>query len=84
MPDKLQPVQPQPRLPPSPDQLLSARAAALQLHVNPRTAQLRARRALRAGDPLMQMIAGAYVAPLWWWQLLLAKPMKVGRPRTDA
>jgi hypothetical protein len=52
--------------------------------VNPRTAQLRARRALRAGDPLVQMIAGAYVAPLGWWKRLLKQPITPGRPRKDA
>lgn len=47
------------------DRLLSARGAALWLNVNPRTAQLRARRALRAGDPIVRPIAGAYCAPEW-------------------
>jgi hypothetical protein len=63
------------------EQLLSAREAALLLAVNPRTAQLRARRALRAGDPALRIIAGAYVAPAWWWQQTLAQPIKPGRPR---
>jgi hypothetical protein len=62
------------------DQLLSARAAALWLDVNPRTAQLRASRALRSGDRLVQTIAGAYCAPRWWRKLALAKPIKPGRP----
>ncbi len=63
------------------DRLMSAREAALWLQVNPRTAQLRARRALRSGEPAVQTIAGAYCAPSWWWQALLAKPIKLGRPR---
>jgi hypothetical protein len=45
------------------ERLLSAREAALELGVVPRTAQLRARRAQRAGDLAVQTIAGAYVAP---------------------
>jgi hypothetical protein len=65
------------------ERLLSAREAALWLQVNPRTAQLRARRALRASDPAVRSIAGAYVAPDWWWQKILAKPIKVGRPRKE-
>ena len=63
------------------DRLLSAREAALWLHVNPRTAQVRARRALRSREPEVRIIAGAYCAPGRWWQKLLAKPIKVGRPR---
>ena len=63
------------------ERLLSAREAALWLEVNPRTAQLRARRALRSGDPAVQTIAGAHCAPGWWWKQVLAKPIKVGRPR---
>jgi hypothetical protein len=58
--------------------------AALQLQVNPRTAQLRARRALKSRDPAVRTIARAYVAPDWWWQKILAKPIKVGRPRTSS
>jgi hypothetical protein len=65
------------------ERLLSAREAALWLQVNPRTAQLRARRALGSGDLEVHIIAGAYCAPNWWWQKLLAKPIKVGRPRKD-
>jgi hypothetical protein len=63
------------------ERLLSAREAALWLEVNPCTAQLRAKRALRSGAPEVRTIAGAYCAPDWWWQQLLAKPIKVGRPR---
>jgi hypothetical protein len=63
------------------ERLLSAREAALWLQVNLHTAQVRARRALRSGDPAVRTIAGAYVAPDWWWQKLLVKPIKVGRPR---
>jgi hypothetical protein len=29
------------------------------------------------------MLAGAYVAPRWWWQELLANPITIGRPRKD-
>jgi hypothetical protein len=65
------------------EKLLSAREAALWLQVNPKNAQLRARRALRAGDPAVRTVAGAYVAPDWWWQTTLAKPIKVGRPRKN-
>jgi hypothetical protein len=66
------------------EHLLSAREAALGLDVNPRTAQLRARRALVAGDRQVRTIAGTYCAPLWWWQRLLAKPIHAGRPqKTD-
>jgi hypothetical protein len=51
------------------ERLLSAREAALELGtVVPRTAQLRARRALVAGDPMVRMIAGAYCAPMTWWE----------------
>ena len=64
------------------DRILSAREAALMLGVNPRTAQLRARRALNRGDQLVHWIAGAYCAPLWWWKELLAGPIEPGRPRT--
>jgi hypothetical protein len=64
-------------------QLVSAREAALWLGVNPRTAQLRARRALKGGDSAVRPIAGAYCAPRWWWQKILAKPIKVGRPPKD-
>jgi hypothetical protein len=53
------------------ERLLTAREAALWLQVNPRTAQLRAKRALTAGDQAVQTIAGAYVAPDWWWEKLL-------------
>jgi hypothetical protein len=42
-----------------------------------------ARRALQSGDPAVRTIAGAYVAPDWRWQRLLAKPILVGRPRKD-
>jgi hypothetical protein len=63
------------------ERLLSAREAALWLGVNPRTAQLRAGRALRAGVREVRTIAGAYWAPVWWWQQLLAQPIKPGRPR---
>jgi hypothetical protein len=45
------------------ERLLSAREAALLLSVNPTTAQLRAWRALRCGDPAVRTVAGAYVAP---------------------
>lgn len=64
------------------ERLLSAREAALWLEANPRTAQLRARRALLSGEPAVQTIAGAYCAPAWWWKTTLAKPIKVGRPGT--
>lgn len=67
----------------SDERLLSAREAALWIGVNPRTAQLRARRALRSGDSAVRTIAGAYCAPSAWWQNTLAKPIKVGRPRKD-
>ena len=70
-------------VPSSPKPLLSAREAALKLAVNPRTAQLRARRALKAGDPAVRTIAGAYVVPAGWWQQLLKQPIKPGRPRKD-
>jgi hypothetical protein len=63
------------------DRILSAREAALMLGVNPRTAQLRARRALTRGDQWVRWIAGAYCAPLWWWKDLLAGPIEPGRPR---
>jgi hypothetical protein len=36
-----------------------------------------------SGDPLVQMIAGAYVAPFWRWKRLLGKPITPGRPRKD-
>jgi len=65
------------------ERLLSAREAALWLEVNPRTAQLRARRALQSGDPEVLVIAGAYCAPGWWWQKVLAKPLTPGRPRKN-
>jgi len=48
------------------ERLLSAREAALEVGTEPRTAQLRARRALVAGDPTVRMMAGAYCAPLAW------------------
>jgi hypothetical protein len=54
----------------------------LLLGVNPRTAQLRARRALARGDQWVHWIAGAYCAPKWWWKDLLAGPIEPGRPRT--
>jgi hypothetical protein len=66
------------------ERLLSAQEAALRLQVNPRGAQLRARRALRTGDSAVRTIAGAYVAPDWWWQKMLAKPITVGRPRKSS
>ncbi len=50
----------------TPERLLSAREAALLLEATPRTAQLRARRALTSGDRAVQTIAGAYCAPAWW------------------
>jgi hypothetical protein len=31
----------------------------------------------------VQIIAGAYVAPLWWWRRLLKKPITPGRPRKN-
>jgi hypothetical protein len=65
------------------ERLLSAREAAIWLEVNPRTAQLRARRALESSDSVVQTIAGAYCAPGWWWQQILAKPINVGRPRKE-
>jgi hypothetical protein len=64
------------------EQLLSAREAAILLGANPRTAQLRAKRALVAGDPTVRMIAGAYCSSLAWWQKTLAQPIKPGRPST--
>jgi hypothetical protein len=66
------------------DKLLSAREAALLLGVNPRTAQLRARRALARGDQWVHWIAGAYCAPTWWWRDLLSGPIEPGRPRSRA
>ena len=66
----------------SAEKLYSAREAALLLGVNPRTAQLRARRALTRGDQWVRWIAGAYCAPEWWWRDLLAGPIEPGRPRT--
>jgi len=51
---------------------MSAREAALWLGMNPRTAQVRARRAIRSGDLLVRWIAGAYCAPGWWWKITLA------------
>jgi hypothetical protein len=66
---------------PSTERLLSAREAALWLQVNPRTAQVRARRALNSGVSEVRIIAGAYCAPGWWWQKTLARPIKVGKPR---
>jgi mannose-6-phosphate isomerase-like protein (cupin superfamily) len=63
--------------------ILSARQAALWLRVNLRTAQLRDRRALRGGDPLVRPIAGTYCALGEWWQKILAKPIAVGRPRGE-
>ena len=67
------------------DRLLSAREAALLLGVNPRTAQLRARRALLRGDPAVRVIAGAYCAPeAWWEKVLLSEPIKPGRPPKTA
>ena len=63
------------------DKIISAREAALWLDVNPRTAQLRAGRALRSGERTVRTIAGAYCAPGWWWQKVLAKPIRPGRPR---
>jgi hypothetical protein len=76
---------PEDKQPPAPETvpLLSAREAALHLQVNPRTAQLRAKRALQDGDPLVHWIAGAYVAPLWWCKRLLKKPITPDRPRKD-
>jgi hypothetical protein len=68
---------------PSTERLLSAREAALWLQVNPRTAQVRARRALRSGVPEVRSIAGASCAPGWWWENTLVKPIKIGRPRKD-
>jgi hypothetical protein len=82
MPEEQRPAS-QPPSAASPEHMLSAREAALWLQVNPRTAQLRARRAPVAGDPAVRTIAGAYCAPDWWWQKVLAKPIKVGRPRKD-
>jgi hypothetical protein len=68
--------------PPSSEHLLSVREAALSLAVNPSTAQLRARQRLRAGYPAVRIIAGAYVAPLGWWQELLKHPITpVGHAR---
>jgi hypothetical protein len=67
--------------PPQNVRLLIAREAALWLEVNPRTSQLWARRALKSGDPVVQIVAGAYCAPDWWWKMTLAKPIKPGRPR---
>jgi len=64
------------------DRLVSAREAALLLGVNPRTAQLRARRALARGDQWVHWIAGAYCAPMGWWKDLLAGPIEPGRPRS--
>jgi hypothetical protein len=62
--------------------LLSARAAAQRLGVNPRTVQKRAARAMVAGPLEVQTIAGSYVAPLSWWvELLTAEPIRRGRPR---
>jgi hypothetical protein len=29
------------------------------------------------------MIAGAYVAPFWWWKRLLDQPITPGRPRKE-
>jgi hypothetical protein len=49
-------------------QLLSARPVALQLGVNERTAQLRAKRAILTGQSTVRVIAGAYVAPLAQWE----------------
>jgi hypothetical protein len=66
----------------SAEKLYSAREAALLLGVNPRTAQLRARRALSRGDRFVRWIASAYCAPEWWWRDLLAGPIEPGRPRT--
>lgn len=65
----------------SDEKLFSAREAALLLGVNPRTAQLRARRALMRGDHWVRRIASAYCAPEWWWRDLLAGPIEPGRPR---
>lgn len=65
----------------STERLLSAREAAFWLQVNPRTAQVRARRALRSVVSEVRSIAGAYCAPGWWWQKTLARPIKVGKPR---
>jgi hypothetical protein len=63
-------------------QLLSAHAAALQLGVNPRTAQKRAQRAFLTGGSVVQVIAGADVAPLAWWEeLLCSEPIRRVRPR---
>ena len=63
------------------ERLLSAREAALELGTEPRTAQLRARRALVAGDPVVRLIAGAYCAPMAWWEkTLLQQPIGRGRP----
>jgi hypothetical protein len=67
----------------SSERLLSAREAALWLQVNPRTAQMRARRALKSGETAIRTIAGAYCAPSTWWKKTLVKPIKVGRPRKD-
>jgi hypothetical protein len=65
-------------------QLLSARAAAIRLGVNPRTAQKRAQRAMVAGAPEVQTIAGAYCAPeAWWVKLLTERPIRPGRPLLD-
>lgn len=62
------------------EKLMSAREAALWLDVNPRTAQVRAKRALLSGESAVRSIAGAYCAPDWWWERALAKPIKIGRP----
>jgi hypothetical protein len=68
----------QPRAPFDREQLLTAQAAALQLGVNPRTAQLRARRALVAGTSAVRCIAGAYVAPeSWWVKSLIEQPIRL-------
>ena len=54
---------------------MSAWEAALELSITPDSATA------PSGDPLVQWIAGAYVAPAWWWRLLLVGPITRDRPR---
>lgn len=75
--------------PPSgPETLLTAQAAApllsqqLTLSVSPMTCYRRITKAAKQQDPEVRFVAGAWVAPLAWWQeeFRVHPPRRRGRP----
>ncbi|HLY29908.1 MAG TPA: hypothetical protein VKQ36_02660 [Ktedonobacterales bacterium] len=61
---------------------MSASEAATRLGGSQRVAQMRAKEAFGQGDSAVRRIAGAWVAPLAWWRIVL-RPKPMGRPRRD-